>query len=329
MQFRAKLFLFFLVAGITGWFGCSFGHRYQVVYVSEYDGIYVYDVARDTSWQLVSFEQGQPVIVNSLKVIDNDWVVLGFHGDEKESFVKAVDDKTAPNLHNSKDSSAAKSNSPSREYNNYFSYWENHIAFNIDSKEQYLYQTKQYRLFNRETLTIILTTFSPKGDTLSVSDTSYPCTYYRYTNNSRWIEFCDSYDRFYSESDWVKGKQAFSRKGSIYLRDGGKEKLILEPEFGFDGKFGAGLFEPNISADGEKAIVRYNPGFLNGLDCVREIDLDTGKDTVVVYGTFFYPKYSQDSRYILFKNEQNEGYLYEPETKKFTYVGFGEMFVFR
>lgn len=322
MQFKVIPLSIFLIAGIACWLGCNFGQPTQVVFTSDMEGVYLYDLELDSSWAIAESELFY--VPGSLRMVNEDVATVGYVSKEEHVAI----DKLTGERPSEKDSMVKWAIQEREGYDSYFNYQEDYLAFDLNNKRQWLYQTKLYSLHDRQTMTITLTTFDEKGDTVSVADTSYPCDGYRITNIGVGIEFCD-YDRFYSESGWVKGKQAFSRKGSIYLREGGKEKLLLEPEFGFDAKFGAGLFEPNISADGEKVIVRYNPGFLNGLDCLREIDLNTGKDSVVVYGTFYYPKYSPDGKYILFQNEQYEVYLYEPESKKFTYVGFGDMFVFR
>ena len=306
----------------------------SVIYSVDKAGLYQYDQSTDQTIKIADLNE--VFIDNSLIFINDSVVVIGYRGQE----IKEARDKvTGERLEcpcSSSDSLIVQGIVGSYKYDRYTLYRQTFQAININDKEKWLYQTVDYEHKEMDSLTVTTSNFKQNGDTASVTDTVYRCNGISYSSNG--LTFCQS-ERFYSESNSVNDKQVYSRRGNLYLKENGKETLLLEYDGNFDPKFGSGYYQPTLSPDGEKVAFRYLAGFLKSGSGLFELDLKTMDKREITNDDYFRPIYSSDGNYLLLgKNQRqdksnqtwiNDIYILDLNNNQTKKIGKGDLFIWK
>jgi len=305
-----------------------------VVYSVDKDGLYQYDQSTANTTKIADLKE--VFIDNSLTFIDDSVVIIGYRG---EAINEARDKITGELLEcpcSSTDSLIVQGIVGSYKYDRYTLYRQTFQAINIKTHNSWVHKTIDYKHKEMDTLTVTKTLYNSRGDVFSSNDTIYRCNGISYSSDG--LRFCDS-ERFYSESNVVNDKLVFSRKGNLYLRENGKEILLLEFDGHFDPKFGSGYFQPTLALDGEKVTFRYLAGFLKSGSGLFELDLKTMGKKEIMKDDFFRPIYSPDGRYLLLGKYQrqdkskgtwiNDIYILDLKTSKTKKIAEGDLFTWK
>ncbi len=292
---------------------------YQIIYTVGNEGLYLHKTASDTTILLAELKGN--LIDGSLSFINDSMVMVGYIVPYENWPLRIKNLSSLFDTSTNVDTMA--------KYQSEFSgknlmKFEEFLAIDVKQHKQWVDHTIYYNLEN-DTLKVVTTTFTPAGEILAEKDSSIECRSWSYSGGL--IKFCDDQGRFYSESAWVDGLQAFTSQGDVYLREADTTRLLIKSDIGFDPKFGSGYYEPTLSNDGKKVLVRYLPGFLRPGSCIMEVDIATGEKQVVVYGDYRNPLYAPDGQYILLKHQKGELYLMDIETQKLTFVDEVGMFI--
>ncbi len=315
-------FILVFVLGV-GLIGCHNSQlpSYQIVYTVAGEGLYLHNTALDSTVLLAELEGN--LIDGSLSLINDSMVMIGYIV-PYENWPFRI--KNLSSLFDTSTNVDTMVKYQSEVSGKNLMKYEEFLVVDVEQHNQWVDHTIYYNLEN-DSLKIATTAFTPTGEIMSEKDSSIECRSWSYSGGL--IKFCNDQGRFYSESAWVDGLQAFTSQGDVYLREADTTRLLIKSDIGFDPKFGKGYYEPALSHDGKKVLVRYLPGFLRAGHCIMEIDIATGEQRVVVYGHYQNPIYTPDEQYILLKHQKGELYLMDIATQKLTFIDNVGMFIVR
>ncbi|PKP49858.1 MAG: hypothetical protein CVT95_03005 [Bacteroidetes bacterium HGW-Bacteroidetes-12] len=204
---------------------------------------------------------------------------------------------------NEKDVIFGKKTTPENSNENQFNFY----YFNNTSKE--LWKFKTYLLKKQEYhFNIIITQFSNSGNINFINDTLVPCDTF---NVEKKIVNCNEWSLVLKNST-ITSKEVFSRKGNVYLKENGKEELIIESDNTKGRRVIGGYVNPQLSNNQQKIIVQYSPNLVSDKAGIYEVDLETKNLNFVLAGKEnLLPKYAKnDDKIMIARNKRmsQEGY---------------------
>ena len=198
---------------------------------------------------------------------------------------------------NEKDVIFGEKTTPENSNENQFNFY----YFNNTSKEFWKFKTyllkKQEYHFN-----ITITQFSNNGNINFINDTLVPCDT---INVEKKIVNCNEWSLILKNST-ITSKEVFSRKGNVYLKENGKEELVIENENTKGRRIIGGYINPQLSNNQKKIIVQFNPNLISDLEGIYEFDIENKTQNHLLSGkNNLFPKYSKnDDKIMIARNKR-------------------------
>ncbi|MBW6481852.1 MAG: hypothetical protein K0B10_02210 [Vicingaceae bacterium] len=177
----------------------------------------------------------------------------------------------------------------------------NFYYLNKNNKEFWKFKTflikqKEYH-FN-----ITITQFSNSGNINFINDTLVPCDTF---NVEKKIVHCNEWS-LVLKNNTITSKEVISRKGNIYLKENGKEELVIENENTKGQRIIGGYINPQLSNNQKKIIVQFNPNLISDLEGIYEFDIENKTQNHLLSGkNNLFPKYSKnDDKIMIARNKR-------------------------
>lgn len=308
------------------------GRENEVIYTVDKKGVFSYSC--QTKKNKLLYPTKEVFLSNSLEFLNDSVIIVG-HQDSMTIVKK-------PRSVNSKyfyrvdgDSTFVTDHPPYTIYDEYEYLQERFYAIDLNHGEIWKYKLINYERKRYDSLTVSVSYFSKSGTLIKQTDTLIICN--AMSSSGKGVRFCDV-PRFYSESETVGKKQVISKRGDLYLKENGKETILLDFEGSFDPKFGSGYYRPTISKDGKKVAYQFLAGFLNRGSGIFEMDMDSKKTNKLTGEGYFNPKYSIDGKNLLIAKDHrhsepgtwiNDIYILNIKTGHKNKIAEGENYVWR
>jgi hypothetical protein len=305
---------------------------FDIVYTVDKEGLYVFDLKTGNENKIYTTDK---VFLGEKMEFLNDSILLIGHQsklreEEKERLVYSKYLYRADG-----DSTFITDNPPHKTYDKHVYLTETFFAINLNNSSKHKFKTIDYEHIEYTTLKIKTTYYDKKGEIKSKQDTTVVCG--GTSHSYKGITFCD-FERYFSKSEIVNGKQVFSRRGDLYLTNQKDTTLLLKYEGHFDPKFGSGYYRPTISPDGKKVSYQYLAGFLKKGSAIYEMNLDTKQKKEIIGEGYFNPIYSPDGQKLLIAKNQRQSkgntwiktiYVLDIESGKAIKIGNGSEYLWR
>lgn len=305
---------------------------FQVVYTTDKDGLFIYDLRTSTEKKIYTTDQ---VFLDNKMEFLNDSVLLVGHQsksreEEKERHVysKYLNGEDGDSIY-------ITDNTPYKTFDKHVFLSETFFAINLKNGSNYKYKNVDYEHIEHKILKIRTSHFDNKGKLKNEQDTTFLCS--GTSISYKGIKFCD-FERFFSKSETVNGRQLISRRGDLYLINQLDTNLFLKFDGHFDPKFGSGYYNPTISPDGKRVSYEYLAGFLKNGSAIYETVIDTKEKKKLIGEGYFNPVYSPDGQKLLITKNQRKAkgktwentiYVLDIESGKTKKIGNGTEYLWK
>lgn len=307
----------------------------QVIYIVDREGVFIYDLNTKKTKKIYTTDQY--FLKKKMAFLPDDYLVIGH---QNVPYTKEWEECIADNLNEETDTADNSPDPAMQVIDAPLFVTDTFYAIHMDNGEYYKYKTIDYEYIKQQKIlkskTIL---FDKSGNILNEDDSiQYDIRMYKSSDTFVFSPSITGGRRGEGRSNIVNGMQAFSNRGSFYLKNENDTVLFLPFDYPFNLKQMNGYYNPEISSDGKKVVVQYMEQFLSRGSVIMEIDLETKEPKKLIGYSYFKPKYSPDGQKIAMakghkvtkkKTWVNTLYILDMQTGKKTKIGKGIEYIWR